>query len=58
MRTKRPKVKTLIGSVRISKIGFIVALIMPSKRATKNAERKLVTTTPGRISEVINTERL
>ena len=42
-----PKVKILIGNVRIINIGRIIALIIPRTKAATNAEKKLVISTPG-----------
>jgi len=45
---KRPKVKIVIGSVRIIKIGFTIAFRNPNTAATIIAVVKLITSTPGK----------
>jgi len=41
-----PKVKILIGRVRMTRTGLIIALIMPRTKATTIAVKKLATFTP------------
>jgi len=48
-RVNNPKVKILIGNVKITRIGLIIALIMPKTTAIKSAVIKLSIFTPGRI---------
>ncbi len=43
----KPKVKMLIGSVRIRRTGLMNALIMPKTTAATKAATKLATCTPG-----------
>ena len=42
-KVKRPKVKRLIGKVKIKRIGFNTAFIIPRTNAAINAEVKLAT---------------
>ncbi len=44
-----PKVRIVIGSVRIRRTGFMNALIIPKTTAATKAATKLVTCTPGKI---------
>ena len=50
-----PRVKILIGRVKIISIGLIIALIMPKTTATTIAVKKLSTFTPGKIYAEITT---
>lgn len=52
---KIPKVKMVIGNVRIIKIGFTKKFNNPITTATTNATVKEVTVTPGRTLAKINT---
>lgn len=44
---KSPRVKMLIGKVKIIKIGLIIAFTIPKTSATNNAAIKVETVTPG-----------
>lgn len=48
MKVNKPKVTMLIGKVSTISIGRIKVLSNPSTTATKSAERRFVTTTPGK----------
>lgn len=48
----KPSVKTVIGKVKISKIGLTVKFSNPRTIATKTAVKKLATETPGRKYEI------
>lgn len=43
-----PRVKILIGNVKITKIGFSTTLIIPKINATKTAVQNPLRTTPGK----------
>jgi len=45
----KPKVKILIGKVKIIKIGLIIKLIKPKTKATTTAVQKPFKITPGKI---------
>ena len=47
-KIKSPKVKMLIGKVKITRIGLITAFTIPSISATNNATTNVVTVTPGK----------
>ena len=51
-KVKRPRVRMLIGKVRMMRIGLMMALMMPSTKATKRAVVKLSTLKPGTSCEV------
>jgi len=44
----KPNVKIFMGRVIKMRMGFMNILIIPRKRATQRAEKKLLTLTPGR----------
>ena len=44
---KRPRVKIVIGKVKISKIGFMIVFKNPKTTATTSATKKLLSTIPG-----------
>jgi len=48
-KVKSPRVIIFIGRVRMTKMGFIIALIIPRTIATAIAVVKLATETPGKI---------
>ena len=48
-KVNNPSVKILTGKVRASRIGFTIALIIPSTSETTRAVRKFATWTPGSI---------
>ena len=56
-RVKSPRVIIFIGSVKKTKIGFIIAFNIPKTRATKTAVIKFVTFTPLIIYGSININR-
>lgn len=48
MNVNNPSDKKLIGSVNMSKIGFIIALIIPKTREVAKAAIKFCKWTPGK----------
>ncbi len=46
-KVKSPKVRIFIGKVKIKRMGFKKAFIMPNTKATTKATVKFVTCTPG-----------
>jgi predicted RNA-binding protein with PUA-like domain len=55
-KVKIPKVSKFIGKVKITRIGFKIALTIPRTKATTIAEVKLSTCTPVNSCAVIYTE--
>lgn len=55
INVKRPKVKILIGRVRIRRIGFKNAFIIPKTSAATNAVVKSAICTPGSIYAMLKT---
>jgi len=56
---KSPKVRILIGNVKITIIGFMKALMIPKTSATISAVKKELTLKPGRyweIRRIVNAE--
>lgn len=47
-KVNKPSVRILIGSVKITRIGFIMTLIRPRNKATHNAAQKPARATPGK----------